>query len=166
MRFLSPFVLSFSSIVLHTTAWAGNVVEQAKNLAPATGTGADAMNSPFTVYTAGAVVDVMIVSVLVLTLFVGGFLVVNLGLMSHREQDQAPRYREPSEVGVLKDEVWPRQKVNHPVLPAELSEDVDVPHGPEPIPDPVLDEKTLLHEEDMPNAYRPFDDGKDKPRAA
>ncbi len=156
MRFLSRLLVFLSFTFYSSLVWAENAVQP--GVGPVdTGTGRDAMmaNSPFTAYTAGVVADVLIVGVLVLALLVGGFLVVNLSMMSRRKQDLAPRSREPSDVGILKEEMWPRQRVNEPVLPAELPEDQITAIGPEPIPEPELDQATLLHEEDMPPDYQP-----------
>ena len=61
-------------------------------------------NSPFTVYTAGAVGYVLIIVVLILTLMIGAFLVVNLGMMSKRPEDKRTGKPEPSDVGILKGE--------------------------------------------------------------
>jgi hypothetical protein len=92
------------------------------SLVTALGQGADAMmaDSPFTVYTASAVIYILIVMVLVLTLFVGAFLVVNLGLMSKRQEDEIHTggVPEPSEVGFLHSERF-HHHVPRPALPAE-----------------------------------------------
>jgi hypothetical protein len=74
--------------------------------------------SPFTDYTAGVVEYVLIIGFLVATLLIGGLLVVNLGLMSKREEDQIGG-RTPSDVGLLKNTRFPHEEEPEAILPAE-----------------------------------------------
>ena len=78
-------------------------------------------SSPFTDFTMGAVAYVLIIGALVVILLGGGMLILNLGLMSKRDQDHVGG-RTPSDVGILKTSIWPRERENAPVLPAEEDE--------------------------------------------
>lgn len=115
MRLWSSLIAFFTPLLLH----AATLIHPA----PASpGNGQDAMmaNSPFTVYTAGVVGYVLLTIVLVLTLLVGAFLVVNLGMMSRREQDEQYKTTpEPSDLGILKGERFNRIVNERPKLPAE-----------------------------------------------
>jgi hypothetical protein len=74
--------------------------------------------SPFTDYTAGVVVYVLLVGLLVTVLLIGGMLVLNLGLMSKRDTDRVGT-RNPSDVEILKTTLWPLEHDETPHLPAE-----------------------------------------------
>lgn len=74
--------------------------------------------SPFTDYTASVTIYVIAIGVLVAFLLIGGLLVVNLGLMSKREEDRTGS-RTPSDVGILKDTLWPAETEPTAILPAE-----------------------------------------------
>jgi uncharacterized membrane protein YciS (DUF1049 family) len=78
--------------------------------------------SPFSNYTAAVVAYVLLVGFLVSVLLIGGFLVLNLGLMSKRAEDRVGG-RTPSDVGILKHTIWPQEEDDTPTLPAEESED-------------------------------------------
>src|ERR1700756_5333450 len=122
MRFLARFWISTLTLLSPLLAFAADMTHPAP---AAPGNGRDAMmaNSPFTVYTAGAVGYVLITVVLILTLLIGAFLVVNLGMMSRREEDQ--KYKkgpEPSDLGILKGERFNEVKNVRPILPAEEEE--------------------------------------------
>lgn len=78
--------------------------------------------SPFTDYTAGVVAYVLMTGFLVATLLIGGFLILNLGLLSKRKEDRIGG-RTPSDVGILKSTVWPEEPDESPTLPAEEDED-------------------------------------------
>lgn len=78
--------------------------------------------SPFTEYTAGAVMYVLVIAVLVMVLLGGGFLLINFGLLSKRETDRSER-REPSDLGILKNRVWPEEASVISILPAEENEE-------------------------------------------
>lgn len=69
----------------------------------------------------GAIAYVLVIGALVVILLGGGLLVLNLGLMSKRDQDHVGG-RTPSDVGILKNSIWPRERENAPILPAEESE--------------------------------------------
>ncbi len=77
--------------------------------------------SPFTDYTAAVVVYVLLVGFLVSILLVGGILILNLGLMSKRDRDRVGG-RTPSDVGLLKQNVWPEEAERATQLPAEDDE--------------------------------------------
>lgn len=74
--------------------------------------------SPFTDYTAAVAIYVIAIGVLVAFLLIGGLLAVNLGLMSKREEDRVGS-RTPSDVGILKDTIWPNEAEPPAILPAE-----------------------------------------------
>jgi hypothetical protein len=74
--------------------------------------------SPFTDYTGAVVIYVIAIGFLVAVLLIGGLLVVNLGLMSKRAEDRTGN-RTPSDVGILKDTLWPQEGEPRAVLPAE-----------------------------------------------
>ncbi len=78
--------------------------------------------SPFSDYTVSVVVYVLLVGVLVTVLLLGGFLILNLGLLSKRQQDRTGS-RNPSDVGVLKDTIWPEEPSLIRTLPAEELDD-------------------------------------------
>lgn len=74
--------------------------------------------SPFTTYDASVALWVLIIGLLVGTLLVGGFLILNVGLLSKREVDRVGG-RSPGDVGILKHNIWPEQQEEGPILPAE-----------------------------------------------
>ena len=74
--------------------------------------------SPFSSYAASIAIYTVISCFLVFTLLAGGFLVVNLGLMSKRAEDQIGG-RTPSDVGILKTNIWPQVPYDVNRLPAE-----------------------------------------------
>jgi hypothetical protein len=78
--------------------------------------------SPFTDYTAGVLIFGLITAFLVSVLLIGGFLILNLGLMSKRAEDRVGS-RDPSDVDILSNISWPQVAYIKKVLPAE---DVDV----------------------------------------
>lgn len=74
--------------------------------------------SPFTDYMAKVVIFTLLVGFLVAVLLIGGLLILNLGLMSKRRQDHVGR-RTPSDVGILKGNVYPEDAYEEYELPAE-----------------------------------------------
>lgn len=70
-----------------------------------------------TEYTIAAITYVLIAGFLVATLLIGGFLILNLGLMSKRESDRIGG-RAPSDVGILKTTLWPQEPSGRLTLPA------------------------------------------------
>jgi hypothetical protein len=77
--------------------------------------------SPFTTYTAGVLVYGILVGFLVSVLLIGAFLILNLGLLSKRREDRIGN-RTPSDVGLLKYEIWPDTPYESRTLPAEEDE--------------------------------------------
>jgi hypothetical protein len=69
-------------------------------------------------YTARVAIYVLLVGVLVAVVLIGGFLIVNLGLMSKRPEDRVGG-RTPSDLGLLKSQVWPEEPYQAKALPAE-----------------------------------------------
>ena len=91
-------------------------------LLPGSGVGHSAgAGSPFSNYTAKVTVFVLLVGFLVSVLLIGGFLVLNLGLLSKRKEDRVGG-RTPSDVGVLRHIVWPNEPSDENRLPAEDEE--------------------------------------------
>lgn len=84
--------------------------------------------SPLTDYTVRAIAYVLVIAVLLAILFVGAFLVLNLGLLSKRKEDRVGG-RTPSDVGILKGTVWPESPDESPQLPAEEEEEQDKQKG-------------------------------------
>jgi hypothetical protein len=80
--------------------------------------GGSMTEDPFTSYTGAVVAYVLLIGFLVAALLIGGLLVLNLGLMSKREEDRIGR-RTPSDVGILRHGVWPEERVGHRSLPAQ-----------------------------------------------
>jgi hypothetical protein len=72
-------------------------------------------------YTSAAVIQVLLIGVLVTFLLLGAFLVLNLGLMSKRDEDRVGG-RTPSDVGFLKNTNWPQEKEERRRLPADDEE--------------------------------------------
>lgn len=88
--------------------------------------------SPFSDYTAQAVIYTIILGFLVTVLIGGGLLIVNIAMLSHRANDQQGR-RSPGDLKILKSSNWPTGEPYRPVLPAELPEDQPPPPtGDEP----------------------------------
>lgn len=75
----------------------------------------------FTDFTAAAVVYILLVGVLVVLLLIGAFMVINLGLMSRRPEDRVG-VRTPSDLGILRTQLWPQEPVDRAVLPASDEE--------------------------------------------
>ncbi len=110
-------------VLLAFLAW-GTGVGHAANPLPPNSAGA---GTPFTTYTGGVVMYVLLTTFLVLTLLGGAFVVINVGMMSKREEDRTGG-RTPSDVGILKHNVWPEAPYERHHLPAE--EDLeDIPPG-------------------------------------
>ncbi len=86
--------------------------------------------SPFNDFVASVVGQVIIDFSLILLLFGLAFVVLNLGLLSKREEDRVGG-RSPSDLNVLKSVVWPEEPEDHAVFPAE--EATEVPAEPEEI---------------------------------
>lgn len=72
-----------------------------------------------------AVANVLLVGVLVATLLIVGFLIVNLGMLSKRREDRIGR-RDPSDVPVLKSQVWPEEDDRSPTLPAVDDREIEL----------------------------------------
>ncbi len=84
-----------------------------------TGRGALAASAPFSNYTAGVVAIVFVIAFLVAALLGGGILVLNLGLMSKRDEDRAHQLnREPGDPAILKASVYPEERDLTNVFPA------------------------------------------------
>jgi hypothetical protein len=76
--------------------------------------------SPLTTYTAGVALYVLLVGFLVAILLIGGILVVNIGLMSKRDEDRIGG-RTPSDVGILQHNVWPEERaIPHEMPSSEM----------------------------------------------
>ena len=81
--------------------------------------------SPMSNYTSAVVIQVLLVAVLLIVLLGGAFLILNLGLLSKRKEDRIGG-RTPSDVGILKYNVWPEAPYDEKTLPArEEDEDGD-----------------------------------------
>ncbi len=78
--------------------------------------------SPFTNYTAAVVIYVLLAGVLITGLLLGAFLLINLGLLSKRQEDRTG-HRDPSDLGVLRGEVWPQEPEERTRLPAEENDE-------------------------------------------
>jgi hypothetical protein len=90
---------------------------------PGSGVGESAgAGSPFNNYVVGVAIAVMIVTLLVTALLIGAFLIINLGLMSKRPEDRIGG-RNPSDLGVLKNNAWPEVPYEKNALPAEEEEE-------------------------------------------
>jgi hypothetical protein len=99
------------------------------NLSPGSGVGHSVgAGSPFSTYTAGVAAFVFMAGALVAILLIGGFLVVNLGMLSKRPEDRTGK-RDPSDVGILKHTAWPEAPYSQNQLPAE-EEDYERKDGP------------------------------------
>lgn len=155
-----PRVPSLIIFLYTSPIWAADIA----HTTPGPGNGSDAMmaDSPFSVYTAGAVGYVIIVMFLVIALLAGAILTVNIAMMTKREQDYGLGGIEPSEVGFLANERWKNVHAIRRVLPPEVDEDQTYSF---PLGDHAVDENTLLREEDMyPDWKRLFE--KPKRRSA
>ena len=80
--------------------------------------------SPWSDYTSGVVLYVLLIGFLVSILLIGGIMVVNLGLMSKRPQDKVGS-RNPSDVGILEGCMWPEGEYQVHILPAEEAPPVE-----------------------------------------
>lgn len=100
--------------------WLITAQTQAGNAANGFGGSKNSMmaGSPFTDYTGAVVIYVIAIGILVAFVLIGGLLVVNLGLMSKRAEDRTGS-RTPSDVGILKDTLWPHEADPQVILPAE-----------------------------------------------
>lgn len=89
---------------------------------PGSGVGGSAgAGSPFSTYTAGVLVYGILVGLLVSSLLLSAFLILNLGLLSKRPEDRVGS-RTPSDLGILKSEIWPESPYEKTSLPAEEEE--------------------------------------------
>lgn len=98
-------------------------------------------DSPITDYTVHVMIYVLIIGALITFLLGGAFAVINLGMMSKREEDQTGR-RDPSDVGILK------HAAERDLLPAEEDDLVDFATSLETRRDTSANAKRL-REEDM-----------------
>ena len=73
--------------------------------------------SPFSDYTAAVAIYVFIIATLVHVLLIGAFLVLNLGLLSKRNEDHIGG-RAPSDPGFLQSDIWPQHAYEITILPA------------------------------------------------
>ncbi len=105
---------------MNLSNWLLAVQAQVQNAANGFGGSKNSMmaGSPFTDYTGAVVIYVIAVGFLVAVLLIGGLLVLNLGLMSKRAEDRTGS-RTPSDVGILKNTLWPEETEPPAVLPAE-----------------------------------------------
>src|SRR5947209_4908615 len=83
--------------------------------------------SPMNDYTIKVALYVLMVGFLVSFLLIGGMLILNIGLLSKRPDDQVGG-RTPSDVGILKDTAWPQVVTPRTQLPAE---EEDAPEAPQ-----------------------------------
>jgi hypothetical protein len=81
-----------------------------------------AANSPFSDYTASAVIYVLLVAFLVVALLGGAMLVINLGLMSKRRSDEVGG-RDATEPAFLKRVLHPDESEVNSVLPADEADE-------------------------------------------
>ncbi len=107
-RLLLALLVLFTAVI----AWGAPGALGAEGASPLAG------GSPFSDYTASVLIYGLLVALLVITLLAGGFLVLNLGLLSKRGEDRIGG-RNPSDVGVLKNTIWPQEPFDEVVLPAE-----------------------------------------------
>jgi hypothetical protein len=103
--------------------------------------------SPVTPYTAAVMGYMIWIGVLVSVLLIGGFLFINIGLLSKRDEDDIG-HRDPSDVGLLENSMWPNEKHFRPRLPAEDEEDQYIIDHAQPQPHHV-DPSILVREENM-----------------
>lgn len=104
-------------VVLLLLSWVS--IAFADSMDPGSGVGHSVgAGSPFSDYGMGIAIYSFLTGVLVTGLLLGAFLVLNLGLMSKREEDRVGK-RNPSDVGILKEAVWPEEPYERTVLPAE-----------------------------------------------
>jgi len=103
-------------VSLGVGAWSA-VASAADSVPSPIGNNSMMANSPFTDYTAGVVAYVLLIGVLLAVMLIGGFLILNLGLMSKREEDHLGK-RNPSDVGILQNNLWPQEQELGRVLPA------------------------------------------------
>lgn len=97
------------------------LIQSVSNL-PGSGVGHSVgAGSPFTDYTARVVSYVFLTGFLVSILLIGGILLLSLGLMSKRPEDQVGD-RNPSDSGILKNTSWPPAPYEKRTLPAEEEE--------------------------------------------
>lgn len=120
-------ILSKASVCALSVGWFAHAAWAATAVVAPSGSdgvpspiGNNSMNaaSPMTQYTAGAVIYVLVIGFLVAGLLIGGLLVLNLGMMSKREEDRTGG-RNPSDVGILQSTNWPEKAEDTAVLPAE-----------------------------------------------
>jgi hypothetical protein len=74
--------------------------------------------SPFTTYDAGVAIYMLLIAGLVTVLLIGGFLILNYGMMSKRPNDRYGK-RTPSEPAFFKNQMWPPEPYEQNQLPAE-----------------------------------------------
>ena len=106
-------------MVHHLVSLLNETLMQVQSAAPGASVGQSAgAGSPFSNYMAGVTIYVLLVGFLVAILLIGGFLIVNLGLMSKRPEDHIGK-RTPSDVGIFKNNMWPEVPYLKRSLPAE-----------------------------------------------
>jgi hypothetical protein len=84
---------------------------------------------PFTDFTAGVLIYGLLVAILVAALLIGGFLIINLGMLSKRPEDRVGG-RTPSDVAILRGNVWPESAFRQKTLPAEDDDEEEAAHAP------------------------------------
>ncbi len=108
-------------------------------------------DNPMTDFAAWAVGFSWLVGVLVTLLLGSAFLVLNLGLLSKRPEDHVGG-RTPSDVGILKDQLWPQEPRERRVLPAEEDEEGDLR---EAIGSEIHRQPDYPRQQDSPPPYEP-----------
>ena len=121
---MKNFIRGSASVVLSLTITGGSLAAAADAVPSPIGHNSMMASSPFSDYTAGVVAYVLLIGVLLAVMMIGGMLILNLGLMSKRDEDHIGK-RNPSDVGILKNNLWPLEKEHGPVLPAAESEESD-----------------------------------------
>jgi hypothetical protein len=140
----------FASIWIAFSFGAATVFAQLPDTAkpgPQVPTNSMMAGSPVTPYTASVMGYMIWIGVLVSVLLIGGFLFINIGLLSKRGENET-RHREPSDVDLLTHRLWPNENRVHPVLPAEEDCDQTV-QDISMQPKHNFDEKDLVQEDQM-----------------
>jgi hypothetical protein len=107
-------LLCLAAELMTRSLWAANQAGM-----PANSSGA---GSPFSAFDGRVLIYGLLVAFLVFGLLTGAFLIINLGLLSKRPEDHIGK-RTPSDLGILKNRLWPEVPYNENALPAEEDEE-------------------------------------------
>lgn len=107
-------LIGLLAVFITQSIWAATQAVEPRNSSGA--------GSPFSAFDGRVLIYGLLVAFLVFGLLAGAFLIINIGLLSKRPEDRVGK-RTPSDLGILKNRVWPEVPYEVHTLPAEEDEE-------------------------------------------